>query len=72
MDTYDWRLSPKNIWKVERMLLEYPHRVIRSSDDRIDRLRRKYFKYRREHPGRKPIYYRNRDRWTALPKEFLR
>ena len=54
------------------MLLEYPHRVIRSSDERIDRLRRKYFKYRREHAGKKPIYYRNRDRWSALPREFLR
>ena len=22
---YDWRLSKKNVWKVERMLLDYPH-----------------------------------------------
>lgn len=70
MGNYDWRLSEHNVWKVERMLLERPHRPIRSSDRRIDRLRRKYFKYRREHPGKKPIYYRNRDRWSALPKQF--
>src|SRR5215813_12156025 len=25
---YDWRLSEKNIWKVERVLLEWPHRRI--------------------------------------------
>ena len=70
MGTYDWRLSRYNVWKVERMLLDYPHHRIRSSDRRIDRLRRKYFKYRREHPGKKPIYYPDRHRWTALPKEF--
>ncbi len=25
---YDWRLSDRNVWKVERMLLDYPHRAI--------------------------------------------
>jgi hypothetical protein len=70
MGTYDWRLSKYNVWKVERMLLEHPHRPIRSSDRRIDRLRRKYFKYRREHPGKKPLYYKSRPQWTALPDEF--
>jgi hypothetical protein len=72
MGDYDWRLAEQNIWKVERMLLEYPHRVIRSSDERIERLRRKYFKYRREHPGKKPIYYRGRSRWSELPPQFLK
>ena len=43
---YDWRLSEQNVWKVERMLLDYPHRPIRSSDRRIDRLRRRYVEYR--------------------------
>ena len=32
----------RNVWKVERMLLDAPHRPIRSSDARIDRLRRRY------------------------------
>jgi len=27
---YDWRLSETNVWKVERMLLGWPHRRIRS------------------------------------------
>ena len=70
MGEYDWRLSERNIWKVERMLLAYPHRSIRSSDRRIDILRRKYFKYRREHPGRKPVCYRGRERWSELPLEM--
>ena len=71
LGTYDWRLSDRNVWKVERVLLDYPHRTIRSSDGRIDRLRRRYFKFRRENPGRKPIDYGGRDRWSPLPEEFL-
>jgi hypothetical protein len=66
---YDWRLSETNIWKVERFLLEYPHRPIRSSDRRIDRLRAWYRAFRAEH-GRKPTRYRGREKWTELPEEF--
>jgi hypothetical protein len=39
---YDWRLSERNVWKVERMLFEIPHRPIRSSPARVARLRAKY------------------------------
>lgn len=70
MGDYDWRLSSGNVWKVERMLLELPHRPIRSSDARIDRLRKRYREYRAKY-GRKPVYYQRMDRWTELPKEFL-
>ncbi len=66
---YDWRVSPRNIWKVERLLLEWPHRPIRSSDRRIERLRRRYFKFRREHPGKKPATYPGRETWTDLPRD---
>ena len=69
LGNYDWRLAPGNVWKVERMLLDLPHRALRSSDARIDRLRRKYREYRARH-GRKPIYYTRMDRWTELPPEF--
>jgi hypothetical protein len=64
---YDWRLSERNIWKVERLLLDAPHRPIRSSDQRIDRLRARYFAFRREHPGHKPVDYPGREWWTDLP-----
>jgi hypothetical protein len=69
MGTYDWRLSDRNVWKVERMLLDLPHRAIRTSDRRIDRLRARYIAYltRFHH---KPVYYSRRDRWTPIPKEF--
>ena len=67
MGTYDWRLSDRNVWKVERMLLETPHRPIRTSDARIDRLRRWYKEFWRQH-GKKPLDYRGRERWTEVPK----
>jgi len=70
LDPYDWRLGERNIWKVERMLLEWPHRRIASSNRRVERLRRRYRAFRDAH-GYKPWkYYRRRDRWTALPPEF--
>jgi hypothetical protein len=69
MGDYDWRLADTNVWKVERMLLEYPHKRIRTSDRRINALRRWYRAYRAEH-GRKPFEYRGRERWTALPEHF--
>lgn len=67
---YDWRLSEGNIWKVERYLLDYPHKTIRTSDERIDRLRGKYFAYKREFPDRKPVDYPGREHWTELPRHF--
>jgi hypothetical protein len=71
MGRYDWRLSTTNVWKVERMLLDYPHRPIRTSDERVRRLRARYRAYREANNDRKPIYYRRRDRWTEVPGEFL-
>jgi hypothetical protein len=68
MGNYDWRLSERNVWKVERVLLETPHRAIRSSDTRIDRLRRRYRAFRAQHGDRKPLFYERRDRWAPLPK----
>jgi hypothetical protein len=70
MGRYEWRLAAPNIWKVERMLLEFPHRRIRSSVARVDRLRARYRAYRAAHPGSKPTFYPGRDRWADLPPEW--
>jgi len=66
---YDWRLSDRNVWKVERLLFEIPHRPIRFSASRVRHLRAKYLGFIRSHPGRKPMYYRQRH-WTELPDVF--
>lgn len=71
MGDYDWRLADTNVWKVERVLLDYPHRTIRTSDARIDALRHRYREFRSVHDGRKPLYYRGRERWSELPREFV-
>jgi len=54
---YNWRLSDGNVFRVSQLLYDIPHRPIRSSQTRVDRLRTKYFKFRREHPGVKPTFY---------------
>ncbi len=71
LGTYDWRLASGNVWAVERLLYAIPHRPIRYSQARVDRLRRKYVAYLQAHDGRKPIYY-DRRAWTPIPKMFLR
>jgi hypothetical protein len=70
MGTYEWRLAETNVWKVERMLLDYPHRTLRTSDARFEVLRRKYRQYREANDGRKPMYYAGREAWTPVPREF--
>ena len=69
LDPYDWRLSDGNVWKVERLLFEIPHRPIRVSRARLSRLRRRYFAFLEAHGGRKPVYY-DRRTWTPIPAEF--
>lgn len=67
---YDWRLTTKNAWKVEQLLIDWPHRKFKTSTRRYQQLRRKYRAYRAANNDRKPIYYRGRDKWEPLPEEF--
>lgn len=68
MGNYDWRLADTNVWKVERMLLEYPHRPIRSSNSHVNALRARYRAFKRQYPDKKPLFYDHRERWTELPE----
>ena len=70
LDPYDWRLRSGNLWKVERLLREWPHKPIRSSDSRIDALRKRYTEFRAKHEFKPWKYYKGRHRWTPLPGEF--
>jgi hypothetical protein len=60
---YDWRLRSGNVWKVERWLIDYPHRPLGMSDARYRRLHERYKRYRARFPDRKPVYYDNRATW---------
>jgi hypothetical protein len=67
---YDWRLSTGNVWKVEQMLLDWPHRRIRYSHARIEAWRARYRAFHARHGFKPWKYYPRRDRWTGLPAEF--
>ena len=69
LGNYDWRLATNNVWKVERLLFEIPHRPIRTSPERLRRLRKRYVAYLESHEGRKPVYY-DRRTWTPIPEVF--
>jgi hypothetical protein len=60
---YDWRFSPKNVWKVERYLQEIPHREIKSSDRRYERLLARYEEFRRANPTGHLEDYETRGVW---------
>lgn len=70
LDPYDWRLSNGNVWKVERLLFEIPHRPIRSSRARVRRLRKRYLEFIRDNPNRKPIFY-DRRTWSDWPAHLF-
>ena len=70
LGAYDWRLSSTNVWKVERMLLDWPHRPITSSNRKADAMRRRYRAFVEAHGFKPWKYYKGRERWTALPPEF--
>ena len=64
---YDWRFSPRNVWRAERLLQDYPHRPIRSFDRRIERLRRRFRAFKEQNPDRAPLYYKGQERWSEIP-----
>ena len=72
LGTYDWRLSDRNAWKVERLLLETPHKPISYPDARHLAMQGRYREFREAH-GHKPWkYFSGRSAWTELPPEFQR
>jgi hypothetical protein len=67
---YDWRLSTKNVWKVERLLIDWPHTRIRTSDSKYQRLRTHYTDFLDRY-GKQPWrHLRGREKWLPMPREF--
>jgi hypothetical protein len=71
IDPYDWRLSERNVWKVERMLLDTPHQRLRMPEARYQSFLKRYRAFKKKYPDRKPLNYEGRQCWTAIPGEFL-
>jgi hypothetical protein len=60
---YDWRLSEKNIWAVERALIKFPHKKIKTSDRRYRAMLARYRAFRAKFPDAPAIFYSGRRRW---------
>ena len=60
---YDWRFSRRNVWKVERHLQEIPHRTLRSSDRRYEKLHARYKEFKSRHPREQLTDYAGRETW---------
>ncbi|NIR41538.1 MAG: hypothetical protein GWN73_00765 [Actinobacteria bacterium] len=60
---YDWRLSPRHVWKVERFLIDLPHRRLRTDYRRYVRLRRRYREFVRTNDPRDTPFVRGRKHW---------
>ena len=67
---YDWRLSERNVWKVERLLLDYPHRRIHTPDSHIARWRARHRDFMTRFPDRKPMFFAGQESWSELPSRF--
>ena len=69
MGGYDWRLSRRNVWAVERLLLRLRHQPIRRSGCACAGCGGATANICKAH-GKKPLYYRGRDKWTEIPKSI--
>lgn len=65
LGNYDWRFSPRNVWRVERHLQDIKHREIRVGEARYQRALRRYLEFHEQHPDRAPDYFADRHRWLA-------
>ena len=59
----DWRFSTKNVWKVEDTLIQLPHKKLKTSDRRYERMLRRYLAFKKRHPERPFTLYANRSQW---------
>jgi hypothetical protein len=60
---YDWRFSPRKMVKIEDYLRAMPHKRLRSSNKRYEKLLTRYKKYKQRFPDRSPSYYDTRPQW---------
>jgi hypothetical protein len=59
----NWRLSSRNVWAVERSLIEMPHKGLKTSDRRYRAMLRRYLAFRKQHPDRPATFYASRGQW---------
>lgn len=67
LGAYDWRFSERNVWKVERWLIDYPHQKVRMREGRYRKWHARYLRYI-ERYRHKPVYYEDKARWLWPPR----
>jgi hypothetical protein len=63
LGNYDWRLSERNVWKVEHHLQNIPHKPLHGSESRYQKDLRLYLKFHEQYPDRSPDYFANKHLW---------
>ena len=62
---YDWRFSPRRMLKIEDHLRAIPHKRVKTSDKRYEKLLTRYRQYKKRYPDRTPSYYDSRPNWLV-------
>lgn len=63
LGAYDWRFSRRNLWKLERYLIDLEHKPIKTSNKRYEKLLSVYKEFRSKYPKKQALYYKNRHLW---------
>ena len=58
----NWRLSKRNVWTVEKVLIAMPHKRMRTSNIKYRQVLKKFLDFKRTHPHDHFPYY-DRSRW---------
>ena len=59
----DWRLSSRNVWELERALINMPHKRLKSSDRRYQLALRRFVAFRDKSPHGPVTFYSNQHLW---------
>jgi len=54
----DWRLSERNLWSIEKALIDRPRKTLRTSDNRYRAMRRRFLDFKKRFPE-KPYPYKD-------------
>ena len=59
----NWRLSKRNVWAVEQLLINMPHAALRTSDQRHEQMLRRFIQFKEAHPNKPFTAYKGREKW---------
>lgn len=63
LERCDWRLSARNVWAVERALIDSPHEKLRTSDRRYREILGQFRAYKQRYPNRPVDFYAGKHQW---------